>query len=69
LANRDDDILDELYAELKLIKTAIAHLEARRGRRSKRGRQSMPPAERRQVSKRMKAYWAKWRAERAAAKK
>jgi len=59
--------LHELYHEKKRLDRAIAHLEARlatlsRTARSSRGRKSMGPQERLEVSQRMSAYWAKRRA-------
>ena len=58
--------LGELYAQRERLLTAIAKLEAladsnREGgpaRRSNRGRKSMGAAERREVSERMRKYWA-----------
>lgn len=65
----------ELYAEKKRLEEAIASLEellvTKSGaallkleglqRRNRRGRKSMPPDERREVSERMKKYWARRR--------
>lgn len=65
----------ELYAEKKRLEEAIASLEellaTKSGvaelkleglrRRNRRGRKSMPAAERREVSERMKKYWAQRR--------
>ncbi|MCC7175915.1 MAG: hypothetical protein IT159_12030 [Bryobacterales bacterium] len=62
----------ELYAEKKRLEEAIASLEelvaSKPGDaalklealwgKARRGRKSMPPAERRKVSQRMKNYWA-----------
>lgn len=53
--------LRDLYAEKKRIERAIARLEGTvRGSasRSTRGRKIMGEEERREVSRRMKAYWA-----------
>jgi hypothetical protein len=58
--------LEQLYAEKKRIENVIASLEAllRNGEEpgpvqpSRRGRKSMSAEERRQVSERMKKYWA-----------
>ena len=57
-------IIRQLKAEAKLIEFTIKQLEIRSKGSSTRGRKSMPPQERADVSKRMKAYWAKRRAER-----
>lgn len=54
-------VIRELRAEAKLIEFTIKELEARATGRPMRGRKSMPPEERADVSKRMKAYWAKRR--------
>jgi hypothetical protein len=57
-------LLDELHRERKRLDRMIQNLEAlRRGERiqplppSRRGRRNMPPAERKAVSERMKAWW------------
>lgn len=58
------DEIKELYREKKQLDRAIADLESlaasngNEARRSTRGRKFMPPAERREVSERMKMYWA-----------
>lgn len=66
----------ELYEEKQRIEEAIASLEELQGskgrlaahalpespRKERRGRKTMPPEERREVSSRMKRYWAKRRA-------
>jgi hypothetical protein len=66
----------ELYEEKQRIEEAIASLEeligakgrpatharAESQRQERRGRKSMSPEERREVSSRMKRYWAKRRA-------
>lgn len=54
-------IIGQLWHELRRVDRAIARLEDRQrmnGPRSTRGRKSMPPEERAEVSRRMKAYWA-----------
>lgn len=50
----------QLREELKQVERAIRRLEARQVRAT-RGRKSMPAAERQEVSRRMKEYWAKRR--------
>ncbi len=69
----------ELYAEKKRLEEAIASLEelvtTKSGaaalkleglqRRNRRGRKSMPPEERREVSERMKKYWEQRRSRQA----
>ena len=71
----------ELYAEKKRLEEAIASLEELvatksgaaelelegRQRRNRRGRKSMPPDERREVSERMKKYWAQRRSRKSKA--
>ena len=61
--------LRELYAEKKRLDRVIARLEVQRGaasRRAKtRGRSTMGPNERLEVSRRMTAYWAARRAQAA----
>lgn len=61
----------ELYVQRAKLIAAIAHLEALAGSRdvppSRRGRKSMGEAERREVSERMKRYWARRREVRGAA--
>jgi hypothetical protein len=61
------DAIQKLYAEKESLVRAISALEAlqqdsKRGsgavRRSRRGRKSMNPEEREEVSLRMKKYWA-----------
>jgi hypothetical protein len=62
------DAIQKLYAEKESLLRAIAALEALQGAangtaaitrsRSKRGRKSMNPDERQEVSLRMKKYWA-----------
>lgn len=57
-------IIMALYAERERIERAIANLEKRANasiprNRQNRGRKSMPPEERREVSRRMTAYWAR----------
>ncbi len=62
-------IIRELQDEKARLAAAIAQLEALAGSgdgnlalpRSRRGRKSMGPAERREVSARMKKYWANQR--------
>jgi hypothetical protein len=64
--------LRELYNEKKRLDTAIALLEARKkagltpttskNDKGRRGRKSMSPAERQEVSKRMTLYWEARRA-------
>ena len=60
---RFDKMLEELYTERELLDEAIRSLEAMLAEATqkkprRRGRYSMPPEERREVSRRMKAYWA-----------
>ena len=66
------DIIDKLIQELKediaKVERAIASLEQLRDipslateQRSRRGRKAMDPEERKAVSARMKAYWARVR--------
>lgn len=55
--------LRELYTERKLLDAAIASLEAKQDAAAvragnRRGRKSMSPEERREVSRRMSEYWA-----------
>jgi hypothetical protein len=60
------DAIQKLYTEKESLLRAIAALEALQGAasgtaaitRSKRGRKSMNPDERQEVSLRMKKYWA-----------
>jgi hypothetical protein len=61
------DAIQKLYAEKESLVRAIAALEALQQdsklgsaavRRSRRGRKSMNPEEREEVSTRMKKYWA-----------
>ena len=61
------DAIQKLYAEKESLVRAIAALEALQQdsklgsaavRRSRRGRKSMNPEEREEVSMRMKKYWA-----------
>jgi predicted pyridoxine 5'-phosphate oxidase superfamily flavin-nucleotide-binding protein len=60
--------IHELRQEQERLDALIAALEARQtGPRSRRGRKSVPPEERAQVSKRMTAYWAARRAQRVTA--
>jgi hypothetical protein len=55
--------------QIKALRSALDALEVRRPNLAgRRLRSPMTPAERRSVSKRMKAYWAKKRAQRKAAK-
>lgn len=68
-----DVILAELEAEMYAlrnritqIRKAIDALKSTQRRKSTRGRKSMPPAERLEVSARMKRYWAGRRKARAA---
>ena len=66
------DAIQKLYAEKESLAKAIAALEALQGAadgiqaptpaRSKRGRKSMAPEERQEVSARMKKYWETRRA-------
>lgn len=66
--------ITELRAECERLDRAIAQLEALAGSRngsapvprSRRGRKSMGEAERREVSERMKRYWANRRKARGA---
>ncbi|HTR38758.1 MAG TPA: hypothetical protein VMH80_22785 [Bryobacteraceae bacterium] len=61
--------LKELYEEKKRLDAAIARLETRVGPRlakSRRGRKSMGAAERQEVSRRMRRYWAARRAAKGA---
>ena len=62
--------LRELHEEKRRLDIAIAALEARLGNesraRGRRGRKSMSPAERLEVSKRMSKYWEARRASAAA---
>jgi hypothetical protein len=61
------EALQQLYSEKRRIESVIASLEALlrnsdevvipQVRRGKRGRKSMSPEERQQVSERMKKYW------------
>ena len=58
-----EKILDRLYRERAFLSEAIRALEtvsskANVSHASRRGRKSMPPAEREEVSRRMRAYWA-----------
>lgn len=65
------ETLQHLYAEKRRIESVIASLEAlvrnsdevgaNPSPRSRRGRKSMSPEEREQVSERMKKYWARRR--------
>jgi hypothetical protein len=65
------EAIQKLYAEKESLLRAIAALEALQGAehgtimvtRSKRGRKSMNPEEREEVSLRMKKYWASRRTE------
>jgi hypothetical protein len=70
-----DSLIQEVRAELERIKGAIACLEQLRDgtagelisamkTRDRRGRKFMPPEERKEVSARMKRYWASRRAHR-----
>jgi len=63
--------IHDLMQEKKRLDAAIASLEARAGAneraKSRRGRKSMSPEERAQVSRRMAAYWTARRARSAAA--
>ena len=61
------DAIQKLYAEKESLVRAISALEALQHdsqvgsgavRRSRRGRKSMNPEERQEVSQRMKKYWA-----------
>lgn len=69
------DAIQKLYAEKQSLVRAIAALEALQQnsklgdavRRSGRGRKSMNPEERQEVSLRMKKYWANRRVSRSAA--
>ena len=64
--------LKELYEEKKRLDSVITRLEARLARRpakGRRGRKSMSPAERREVSQRMRRYWEARRAEKQALEK
>jgi hypothetical protein len=60
--------LRELHEEKRRLDITIAALEARlgNGSRGRRGRKSMSPAERLEVSKRMSKYWEARRASAAA---
>jgi hypothetical protein len=62
--------LRELHEEKRRLDIIIASLEARLGNgaraRGRRGRKSMSPQERQQVSKRMSKYWEARRASAAA---
>ena len=58
-----DPTLRELYKEKKRVDRAIARLESQLAalskiKNSRRGRRSMSPDERLEVSRRMTAYWA-----------
>jgi len=64
------DAIQKLYAEKESLMRAISALETLQQdsklgsgavRRSRRGRKSMDPAERQEVSLRMKKYWARRR--------
>ena len=60
--------LRELHDEKRRIDRAITRLEKRMvdlSLRPKRGRRSMSPEERLEVSRRISAYWAKRRSEQA----
>jgi hypothetical protein len=61
-------VIRHLRAELKRVTQAIETLEALEAGKppTRRGRKSMPAAERLEVSARLKRYWAKWRRERSA---
>jgi hypothetical protein len=62
--------LEELHAERERLSKMIASLEAASGMGSRRrGRKSMSAAERRQVSERMKQYWASRRRKSSRTKK
>jgi hypothetical protein len=57
------EALRELHRERERLTTVIRNLEAlvegrQAGPLNRRGRKSMSPAERREVSERMKNYWA-----------
>jgi hypothetical protein len=65
-----DQTIRELYEEKEKLERVIASLEELQGtlmagsgvrERSRRGRKSMSPDERLEVSERMKTYWAKRR--------
>jgi len=62
--------IHDLVLERERLDAVIASLEARSGAnghtKSRRGRKSMSPEERAQVSRRMAAYWAARRAQSAA---
>ncbi len=56
------EILKQLYAERKRVDRIIQRLEAlEESSGSRRGRKSMSAEERRQVSERMRRYWAERR--------
>jgi hypothetical protein len=62
--------LTELYRERERLTTVIRNLESLTGetqqeRLSRRGRKNMSPAERAQVSERMRKYWASRRGKQA----
>lgn len=54
-------LIEQLKAEHARVVAAIAALELITEPRKGRGRKSMPPAERLEVSARMKRYWASQR--------
>lgn len=58
-----DKVIKELLKEKKQVEDAIAMLEEMSGARApkQRGRKSMSPEERLEVSKRMKRYWVQRR--------
>ncbi len=58
-------VLRELRAERELVVRAIELLEQRITPKARRGRKSMDATERREVSRRMKDYWAKRRGAKA----
>lgn len=68
------EAIQKLYAEKESLMRAIAALEALQASsngtaeitRSKRGRKSMNPEERQEVSLRMKKYWASRRVQKEA---
>jgi hypothetical protein len=53
---REKQRLDRVIASLEELKASVA--ETPTPLRTRRGRKSMSPEERREVSKRMKRYWA-----------
>lgn len=60
------DVLRRAAAVLEELQSGALSIPGQAPATKRRGRKSMPPAERQQVSERMKRYWAKRRRERPA---